>query len=131
MKRYTNVEKEQKFQPIISDYERFVKEQEAKRVKRIPERGAQIPPQKPEVEKMRERMQKSLGSEKQVKPAKMVSQKPKEVSAPKIKEKPKYIAGYEKAGKPSRIRVGGSRPEYSQEQLESRKKMLRMQKGRR
>lgn len=133
MNKYTDVEKPQRFVPLGSDYERFVCEQEAKRIKRIPERGAQLPPQKKEVTKMQERMQQSLEGSKPTKQSASPARptQPPPPPPPKEKSKPKYISGFEKAGKPSKIRAGGARGEYSSEQLESRKRMLRMQKGRR
>lgn len=79
MKKYTNPERPQSFVPLGSDYKRFVAMQEAKRIKRIPEVGAQLPTRKPlptvgerrvgikeespELKRLQERMQKSLGSE--------------------------------------------------------------------
>ena len=126
MSKYAKVEKETTYSPIRGDYERFVKEQEAKREKRIPEIGAKLPlPEKKKtgVAKMSERMEQSL----KPKPSSKPEQKPKIAEK---KESPKFIAGFEKSGKPSKIRVGG-RSQYSPEQLESRKKMLRMQKGKR
>jgi hypothetical protein len=65
-------------------------------------------------------MRESLG-EKDDTPTITVSKKAKEPE----ERKPRYIPGFEKAGKPSRIRVGGSKPSSSPEQLEARKKMLR------
>ncbi len=77
------------------------------------------------VERMQRRMRESLGDEEEA-PAITITKKAKE-------EEPKerYIAGFEKAGKPSRIRVGGNKPKSTPEQIESRKRMLRMNVGRR
>lgn len=77
------------------------------------------------VERMQRRMRESLGDEDET-PTITITKKAKE-------EEPKerYIAGFEKSGKPSRIRVGGSKPKSTPEQIESRKRMLRMNVGRR
>jgi hypothetical protein len=72
------------------------------------------------VQRMQRRMRESLG-EKDDTPTITVSKKVKEPE----ERKPRYIPGFEKAGKSSRIRVGGSKPSSSPEQLEARKKMLR------
>jgi hypothetical protein len=72
------------------------------------------------VQRMQRRMRESLG-EKDDTPTITVSKKAKESE----ERKPRYISGFEKAGKPSRIRVGGSKPSTSPERLEARKKMLR------
>ena len=72
------------------------------------------------VQRMQRRMRESLG-EKDETPTITISKKAKEPE----EKKPRYISGFEKAGKPSRIRVGGSKPSSSPEQLEARKKMLR------
>ena len=172
----TALEKFGKFQPLQSEYKRYMMERERNREKRPPEAGSSYPKravdetirervdkyrdkelldkelenenkykqeyteeedQLPEpdvksklkpavkkpsdgVERMQRRMSESLG-EKDDTPTITITKKAKE---PK-EEKPKYIAGFEKAGKPSTIRVGGNRSSYSPEQLESRKKMLR------
>ena len=72
------------------------------------------------VQRMQRRMRESLG-EKDETPTITITKKAKE---PKDREG-KTIPGFEKAGKPSTIRVGGSKPSSSPEQLEARKKMLR------
>ena len=69
---------------------------------------------------MQRRMRESLGGKEET-PTITITKKAKEPE----EEKDKYIAGFEKAGKPSRIRVGGSKPSATPEQLEARKKMLR------
>jgi len=130
MSKYSKVEKEQKFIPLKGDYEQFIEKIYGSKMKKIPEIGAKMPERKPEVDRMQQKMQRSLGIEsKSAKPTPR-TQPDKEVPAPKEKKKPKYISGYQKAGKPSRIRVL-STPQSSPAQIESRKKMLRMQKGRR
>lgn len=131
MSKYAKTERETKFRPLMSDYEKFTRQQDSERGKRIPEVGAKLPAQKPEVKKMQEKMQRSLvtSSEPAKQPAKQVV-KPSPAPA-KERREPKFIAGYEKAGKPSQIRVGGTRPESSKEQIEARKRMLRMKKGKR
>jgi hypothetical protein len=136
MSKYSKVEKEQKFSPIKSDYERFIEKTYGSRMKEIPKIGAKMPERKQEVERMQQKMQRSLGMES--KPSKPTPrqqpatrpQPEKETPAIKERREPKYIAGYEKAGKPSKIRVI-SRPESSPKQIEARKRMLRMQKGKR
>jgi hypothetical protein len=130
MSKYSKVEKEQKFKPLKSDYEEFIEKTYGSRMKKIPEIGAKMPERKPEVDRMQQKMQRSLGMES--KPAKPTPrpQPAKEVPAPKEKKEPKYISGYQKTGKPSNIRVQ-STPQSSQAQIESRKRMLRMQKGKR
>jgi len=72
------------------------------------------------VNRMQRRMRESLGEMDET-PTITITKKAKE---PK-EEKPKYIAGFEKAGKPSTIRVGGRKSAFTPEELESRKKMLR------
>jgi hypothetical protein len=82
-------------------------------------------PRKEGVERMQRRMRESLG-EKDDTPTITITKKAK------VKEpKERYIAGFEKSGKPSRIRVGGNKPKSTPEQIESRKRMLRMNVGRR
>lgn len=171
----TALEKFGKFQPLQSEYQRYMKERERNREKRPPEAGSSYPKravdetlrervnkfrdkelldkeledeekfkqeyieegdQLPEtnvkprssepVNRMQRRMRESLG-EKDETPTITVA---KAARVPE-EEKPKYIAGFEKAGKPSTMRVGGKRSNYSPEQLESRKRMLRMNTGRR
>jgi hypothetical protein len=82
-------------------------------------------PRKEGVERMQRRMRESLG-EKDDTPTITITKKAK-VEEPKER----YIAGFEKSGKPSRIRVGGNKPKSTPEQIESRKRMLRMNVGRR
>ena len=87
----------------------------------VPVRKAEaVKPRSEGVQRMQRRMRESLG-EKDDTPTITVSKKAKEPE----ERKPRYIPGFEKAGKPSRIRVGGSKPSSSPEQLEARKKMLR------
>ena len=76
-------------------------------------------PRKEGVERMQRRMRESLG-EKDEKPTITIAKEAKEPE-----KKGKVIPGFEKAGRPSTIRVGGSKPKSTPEQLESRKKMLR------
>lgn len=79
MKKYTNPERPQSFVPLGSDYKRFVAMQEARKIKRIPEVGAELPERKtipvegerlmikeesPEVKRLQERMRESLDYEK-------------------------------------------------------------------
>ena len=75
MNKYINVEKPQNFQPLGSDYRRFVALQESKRIKRIPEVGASLPDRarridgdnrrismregSPDVKRMQDRMKQS------------------------------------------------------------------------
>jgi hypothetical protein len=95
-----------------------------------------MPERKQEVERMQQKMQRSLGMES--KPSKPTPrqqpatrpQPEKETPAIKERREPKYIGGYEKAGKPSKIRVQ-STTQSTPAQIESRKRMLRMQKGKR
>jgi hypothetical protein len=171
----TSLEKFVKFQPLQSEYQRFMRERERNREKRPPEVGTSYPKrgvdetirervdkyrdkefldkeledenkykqeyieegdQLPEpdvkpkpkpaakkpsegVERMQRRMRESLGEEDNT-PTITITKKAKEPE-----EKPRTIAGFEKAGKPATMRVGGSKPSSSQEQLEARKKMLR------
>jgi hypothetical protein len=87
----------------------------------VPVRKAEaVKPRSEGVQRMQRRMRESLGEEDNT-PTITITKKAKE---PK-EEKPKYIAGFEKAGKPSTIRVGGRKPTFTPEELESRKKMLR------
>jgi hypothetical protein len=72
------------------------------------------------VDRMQRRMRESLGEEDNT-PTITITKKAKEPE----ERKPRYIAGFEKSGRPSSIRVGGSKPSSSPEQLEARKKMLR------
>lgn len=72
------------------------------------------------VQRMQRRMRESLGDKDET-PTITVTKKAKEPE----EEKPRYIPGFEKAGKPSRIRVGGRKPSFTPEELETRKKMLR------
>jgi hypothetical protein len=165
----TALEKIVKFQPLQSEYQRYMKERERNREKRPPEAGSSYPKravdetlrervnkfrdkelldkelededkykqeyieegdQLPEtnvkprssepVNRMQRRMRESLG-EKDETPTITITKKAKEPE----EEKPRYIPGFEKAGKPSRIRVGGRKPSATPEQLEARKKMLR------
>jgi len=163
----TALEKFGKFQPLQSEYKRYMMERERNREKRPPEAGASYPKravdetirervdryrdkefldkeledekkfkqeyieegdQLPEtdvkprssVNRMQRRMRESLGEMDET-PTITITKKAKE---PK-EEKPKYIAGFEKAGKPSTIRVGGRKSAFTPEELESRKKMLR------
>lgn len=76
-------------------------------------------PRKEGVERMQRRMRESLG-EKDEKPTITIAKEAKEPE-----KKGKVIPGFEKAGRPSTIRVGGSKPKSTPEQIESRKKMLR------
>jgi hypothetical protein len=144
-----SVEKTTRLQPFKSEYKKYVEERERNREKRPPEIGSPIPepkadfknrdlnseyyggfdnvpvrkatPVKPRdegVTRMQRRMRESLGDET---PTITITKKAREPE----KNKPKYIPGFEKAGKPNRIRVGGNAPSSTPEQLESRKKMLR------
>lgn len=93
----------------------------------VPVRKAEaVKPRSEGVDRMQRRMHESLG-EKDDTPTITITKKAKEPE----ERKPKYIAGFEKAGRPSRIRVGGSKPSSSPEQIEARKRMLRMNVGRR
>jgi hypothetical protein len=76
-------------------------------------------PRKESVERMQRRMRESLG-EKDETPTNTITKKAKEPE-----KKGRVIPGFEKAGRPSTIRVGGSKPKSTPEQIESRKKMLR------
>lgn len=76
-------------------------------------------PRKEGVERMQRRMRESLG-EKDETPTITITKEAKEP-----KKKGRVIPGFEKAGRPSTIRVGGSKPKSTPEQIESRKKMLR------
>ena len=76
-------------------------------------------PRKEGVERMQRRMRESLG-EKDETPTITIAKETKEPE-----KKGKVIPGFEKAGRPSTIRVGGSKPKSTPEQIESRKKMLR------
>ena len=78
-----------------------------------------VKPRKEGVERMQRRMSESLG-EKDEKPTITIAKEAKEPE-----KKGKVIPGFEKAGRPSTIRVGGSKPKSTPEQIESRKKMLR------
>lgn len=78
-----------------------------------------VKPRKEGVERMQRRMRESLG-EKDETPTITIARESKEPE-----KKGKVIPGFEKAGRPSTIRVGGSKPKSTPEQLESRKKMLR------
>lgn len=80
----------------------------------------EMKPRSEGVQRMQRRMRESLG-EKDETPTITITKKAKE---PEDREG-KTIPGFEKAGKPSTMRVGGSRPSSSPEQLEARKKMLR------
>jgi len=149
MNKYTKVEKEQNFVPLGSDYSRFVAMQEAKKIKRIPEVGAKMPSgkkegigksvseEKPEVKRLEERMRQSLGDtkpksytsssdkSKQIEKTKqsLTGEKtPSKTTVIKKEREPKYIAGYQKAGKPSILRVNYN-AKISDKQLEARKKM--------
>jgi hypothetical protein len=163
----TALEKFGKFQPLQSEYKRYMMERERNREKRPPEAGASYPKRavdetiRERVDKYRDKelLDKELEDEKKfkqeyieegdqlpetdVKPRSSVNRMQRRMreslgemdETPTItvtkaarvpeEEKPKYIAGFEKAGKPSKMRVGGKRSSYSPEQLESRKKMLR------
>ena len=95
-------------------------------VDNVPVRKAiAVKPRKEGVERMQRRMRESLGDEDET-PTIKIAKKAKEEES-----KERYIAGFEKAGKPSRIRVGGNKPKSTPEQIESRKRMLRMNVGRR
>jgi hypothetical protein len=72
------------------------------------------------VQRMQRRMRESLG-EKDETPTITITKKAKKPDG----REGKTIPGFEKAGKPSTMRVGGSKPLSSPEQLEARKKMLR------
>jgi hypothetical protein len=76
-------------------------------------------PRKEGVERMQRRMRESLG-EKDETPTITITKEAKEPE-----KKGRVIPGFEKAGRPSTIRVGGSKPKSTPEQIESRKKMLR------
>ena len=85
-----------------------------------PKASERVKPRSEGVQRMQRRMRESLG-EKDETPTITVTKKTKEPE----EEKPRYIPGFEKAGKPSRIRVGGRKPSFTPEELETRKKMLR------
>jgi hypothetical protein len=139
--KYTNVERPQNFVPLGSDYKRFVALQESKRIKKIPEAGATVSKEKPEVKRLQERMEQSFGDTKpkpqeskkvpiKVKESPKVKIKEKEDVSPRVeqsKKQPRRLTHvYEKAGKPSgwqetRQRTG----QESKAQLESRKKMMK------
>lgn len=72
------------------------------------------------VQRMQRRMRESLG-EKDDTPTITITKKAREPE----EKKGKTIPAFEKAGKPATMRVGGSKPSSSPEQLEARKKMLR------
>ena len=89
-------------------------------VDNVPVRKAiAVKPRKEGVERMQRRMRESLG-EKDDTPTITIAKEAK-----KPEKKGRVIPGFEKAGRPSTIRVGGSKPKSTPEQLESRKKMLR------
>jgi hypothetical protein len=89
-------------------------------VDNVPVRKAiAVKPRKEGVERMQRRMRESLG-EKDDTPTITIAKETKEPE-----KKGRVIAGFEKAGRPSTIRVGGSKPKSTPEQIESRKKMLR------
>jgi hypothetical protein len=85
-----------------------------------PKASESAKPRSEGVQRMQRRMRESLG-EKDETPTITITKKAKEPE----EEKPRYIPGFEKAGKPSRIRVGGRKPSFTPEELETRKKMLR------
>jgi len=72
------------------------------------------------VQRMQRRMRESLG-EKDDTPTITITKKAREPE----EKKGKTIPAFEKAGKPATMRVGRSKPSFSPEQLEARKKMLR------
>ena len=72
------------------------------------------------VQRMQRRMRESLG-EKDETPTITITKEAKEPEG----RKGKVIPGFEKAGRPSTMRVGGSKPTFTSDQLEARKKMLR------
>jgi hypothetical protein len=87
----------------------------------VPVRKAEaVKPRDEGVQRMQRRMRESLG-EKDETPTITVTKEAKEPE----ERKGKTISGFEKAGRPSTIRVGGSKPTSSPLQLEARKKMLR------
>lgn len=89
-------------------------------VDNVPVRKAiAVKPRKEGVERMQRRMRESLG-DKDDTPTITITKESKEPE-----KKGKVIPGFEKAGRPSTIRVGGSKPKSTPEQIESRKKMLR------
>jgi len=121
------LEKPQNFVPIQSDYKRFVSEQEAKRTKRIPEVGAKLP-----VEKKPTALREDSRKRQALSDAYKKSEQKK--ASPKVAEtkeqKPRYIKGFEKAGKPSKTKVGiYERPKSSDKQLELREKMRNRKVG--
>jgi hypothetical protein len=145
MSKYKKVEKEQTFTPIMSDYERFVKQQYGSRMKRIPEMGAKLPPKddnkemkiqralnatqrKETTDRLQKRMNESLEGKKvsapKATPASKVVEKDEET-----KRKPRYVPGFEKvkSGKrPGFIEVGKPRPAPSSEkEIEFRKRALK------
>jgi hypothetical protein len=90
-------------------------------VDNVPVRKAiAVKPRKEGVERMQRRMRESLG-EKDKTPTITITKEAKEPE----KKRSRVIPGFEKAGRPSTIRVGGSKPKSTPEQIESRKKMLR------
>jgi hypothetical protein len=89
-------------------------------VDNVPVRKAiAVKPRKEGVERMQRRMRESLG-EKDETPTITITKEAKEPE-----KKGRVIPGFEKAGRPSTIRVGGSKPKSTPEQIESRKKVLR------
>jgi hypothetical protein len=93
----------------------------------VPVRKAEaVKPRSESVDRMQRRMRESLG-EKDETPTITITKKAREPE----ERKGKTIPGFEKAGKPSTMRVGGSKPSSSPEQLEARKRILRMNVGRR
>ena len=89
-------------------------------VDNVPVRKAiAVKPREEGVKRMQRRMRESLG-EKDKTPTITIAKEAKEPE-----KKGKVIPGFEKAGRPSTIRVGGSKPKSTPEQIESRKKMLR------
>lgn len=141
--KYTRVERPKNFSPLGSDYKRFVALQESKRIKRIPEAGATVTKENPEVKRLQERMESSLGDTKpkayksetkrktvkiNTAPAGKSEEKQKASEIPK-KPKERMVHVYEKAGKPSgwQKREAGN-VQTSEAQLESRKKMMKRMK---
>ena len=87
----------------------------------VPVRKAEpVKPRSEGVERMQRRMRESLG-EKDDTPTITITKKAKEPE----EKKGKTIPAFEKAGKPATMRVGGRKPTFTPEQLESRKRMLR------
>jgi hypothetical protein len=90
-------------------------------VDNVPVRKAiAVKPREEGVKRMQRRMRESLG-EKDDTPTITISKKAREPE----EKKGKIIPAFEKTGKPATMRVGGSKPSSSPEQLEARKKMLR------